>query len=323
MRSAASLFARLVAKGRLRHLMLVSRIAEFESLRKAADSIGLSQPAATHALAELESLLGAPLFDRHARGMHLTELGRTLIPQLRKALGYLQDCAESATSAAMGASGTVRIGAIGAALSGTIAHVLPPFCERNPDVVVEVIGVSAHSMLRALDADEFDLLLCRDPERRPEELVFVPLEPDRYAVVARAGHRLAGRARVSLDALADETWLQAPPRGLAARDFDALCQSLGIVPRFRWVTSNSVLVALAMLQAGDLVAHMPRNTARQLLDAGLLVELAVPTSFNEPMPPIGVLARPTAWSRGHAVARLLDHLAASFGLDTAAAPGGA
>ena len=63
------LFARLLGRARLKHLQLAVHIAELQSLQKAATAIGLSQPAATHALAEFETLLGTPLFERHARGM--------------------------------------------------------------------------------------------------------------------------------------------------------------------------------------------------------------------------------------------------------------
>lgn len=80
------LFNRLLGRVRLKHLQLAIAIADLQSLHRAAFAIGLSQPAATHALAELESALGGPLFERHSKGMRLTGLGDAVLPLLRASL---------------------------------------------------------------------------------------------------------------------------------------------------------------------------------------------------------------------------------------------
>ncbi|KAG1531256.1 hypothetical protein G6F50_016803 [Rhizopus delemar] len=64
----ATLLSRLLAKGRLRHLQLLASIADLGSIQQAANHIVLSQPAATHALADIEDLLGVRLFERLSKG---------------------------------------------------------------------------------------------------------------------------------------------------------------------------------------------------------------------------------------------------------------
>jgi len=72
--SPAVLHERLLARLRLRHLKLVEALATHSHLRRAAEAVHISQPAATQMLRELESLFGMPLFERHARGMRITEV---------------------------------------------------------------------------------------------------------------------------------------------------------------------------------------------------------------------------------------------------------
>ena len=88
------LYARLLGRARLKHLQLVVHIGELHSLQKAASAIGLSQPAATHALAEFEALLGTPLFERHARGMRPSPAGLALLPLVRQKVAEREQQAE-------------------------------------------------------------------------------------------------------------------------------------------------------------------------------------------------------------------------------------
>ena len=58
---------------KFRHLRMVEALVRFQSLTRAASHLGLTQPALTKAIRELEELIGEPLFDRHARGVRPTE----------------------------------------------------------------------------------------------------------------------------------------------------------------------------------------------------------------------------------------------------------
>ena len=73
----------------LRHLLAVVKIAELGTMNAAADAVNLSQPAITQALARIESLLGAKLFDRLHTGMVQTEEARLFVPRVRAALDHV------------------------------------------------------------------------------------------------------------------------------------------------------------------------------------------------------------------------------------------
>lgn len=296
-----------MARARLRHLHLMVSISELESLQKAAESIGMSQPGATHALAEIESILGVPLFERHSRGMRPSAVGHALIPLVRVAIGQLQACAETVASMNTGGSGMVRIGAIGAATSGLLAQVLPSFSIAHPEVAVDVRPTAVDELLKLMEERSVDLLACREPPQLPSNLEFVPLLGDRYMVACRASHPLHGSHPPSTSQLANAIWLVPPPTGISSRDFDALCQVLGIVPPACWISGRSVLLTLAMLQKRDLLVFIPRNTIVQLLDAGALIELDCGPAFSAALPPIGLVVARDRTRTSQSVRRFISH----------------
>ena len=92
--TSAVLLERLLARLRLRHLKLVDALALHSHLGRAADAVHISQPAATQMLRELEEMIGVALFERHARGMRITEAGRLLALHARMAVDALRVVAD-------------------------------------------------------------------------------------------------------------------------------------------------------------------------------------------------------------------------------------
>lgn len=278
---------RLLARTRLRHWQGFARVAELGSVRKAAEALGLAQPALTGVLADLESLLGAPLFERHARGMRLTGLGHELLPVARSLLGAVADAAEQSAAMQSGGSGSVRIGAIEGAVSGLLTLALPLLAHRDPDLLVHVIEADAPQLDQLVARGEIDMALCRAPAIVPEGWVFEAVLHDRFLVVAGPGHRLVREGCVSLEQLRQETWLSTPAVSIARQMADALFGDAP--PRQCRVSVRSTSLLWSMLAGGQLLALVPASVARQLLGAGELVE--IPIAQPLPVDAIGALLR--------------------------------
>jgi DNA-binding transcriptional LysR family regulator len=306
--SAVVLYSRLAAKARLRHLQLLATIGELGNLQKAAAAIGMSQPAATHALAELEALVGAPLFERHAKGMRPTALGAAILPMLRKAMRSLQECAEVIAAMGSGTTSSLRVGAIGAAVSGLLTVALPSFSTAHPEVVVDVTQLTPDELMVAAAQRSLDIAVCREPRLLPDGFEFIPILSDRYAVVCSPRHPLARRSAVEIDELAEHTWLMPPPSGLAGHDFERLWASVDREPKICWVTSRSPLIMWAMLEQRQLVALVPSRIVIQFVQAGVLVEVNGP--WNMPLPPIGAIVRSTERHKPGPLKSFVDALVA-------------
>lgn len=290
----------------MRHWLGFARVAELGSVRKAAEVIGIAQPALTGLLADLEALIGAPLFERHARGMRLTALGRELLPTALRVLGAIDDAAQQAAALQSNAQHVVRVGAIGGAVGGLLAPALPEIARRHPDLLIHLVEADAPQLDQLVAQGEIDVALCRSPAQIPQGWRFEPLLPDRFIVVAGRDHPLRKRRRLTVEQLRSHAWL-AMPNGSAARArFDALFAD-GDSPPLCQVSSRIPTVLWAMLRARPLLALIPASVVRPLIAAGELLELRFELSLD--MDPIGALHRQNDERAG--VMRLMHGLKSS------------
>ena len=285
--SPTVLYARLMAKARLRHLQLLVLVADQGSLKRAASEIGLSQPAATQALAELEQLLERPLFERHAKGMRLTAGGRTLIPVIRNVLAALQQSTESLAALQEGASGLIRVGTISAVASALLGQRVLRFCERHPDMHVEIVEDTGAHLVQALLAGTLNVVLCRRPQPLPAKLHFEPVRPDEAVVVAGTGHPLVGQRGLKLADLEDYAWMRAP-RGVWIREvFDALFDAAGFRPRLHPVSTATLAPLPEILRDNRCLALIPISLSNTLV--GWQLAAALDVQLGAPRGEIGVL----------------------------------
>lgn len=247
----------------------------------------MAQPALTGLLADLETLLQTPLFERHARGMRLTAIGAELLPTARRLLSAIDDAAEQAAALQSQAQGVVRVGAIGGAISGLLSRALPLLAQRHPELLVQLLEADASRLDQMIARGDIDLALCRAPRVVPEGWRFEPMLTDRFAVVAAAGHPLAARRKLSLAQIRRETWLALPSGSAARQAFDGLFDDGGVQPPMCLVSSRVPSVLWAMLKAQPVLALVPVSVARQFIDAGELVEL--PFDRTLPFEPTGAL----------------------------------
>lgn len=282
--ASSVLYARLVAKGRLRHLQLLVSIADSGGVRRAAEQIGMSQPAATQALADIEALLGTPLFERHVRGMRLTAAGRAVVPMARNTLSALRASADTVHALQAGASGVLRVGAIPAAVSGLLCRMLPAFGARHPALRIEVLEAPGEQLLADVMSGRVDLALCRRPAEVPAPCSFELLAPDVPWIVAGRRHPLARKPRPTLDDLRAARWT-LPFHGIGVRDvFDALFDTTGPAdsagapvapkPTLHPISSTSLPLVLEMLRSEKVLSLVPRSLIAPFVQWGLVARVA-------------------------------------------------
>lgn len=288
----ATLLSRLLAKGRLRHLQLLASIADLGSIQQAASHIGLSQPAATHALADIEDLLGVRLFERHARGMRTTRSGQLMAECARGMLTTLRASTDSVAALRDGAAGSLRLGAIPAASGGLLTERLPAYMTAYPDLHVEVVEGSREQLLPLAASGSLDMLLCRRPEAVPAGLEFVPLQQDAAVIVAAAGHPLlSSGCSPTLEQVASQLWIEPRPELAIHAVFTAFFERAGVVPRRCRLASAAppMPLLIAVMQAQQALAMVPLTLANWYLQHGHFQRVAIesPGAFA----PIGAVVR--------------------------------
>jgi DNA-binding transcriptional LysR family regulator len=147
----------------LRQLEIFLAIAEHEHVTRAAQAIGVSQSAASTALAELERAIGVALFEREGRGLRLNDRGALLAAEARGIVERVTSLADVVRQADDGMAGELRLGA-----STTIGIYLLParvgaFRQQHPGARVHLQVANSEQICAWLQAREIDLGLVEGP----------------------------------------------------------------------------------------------------------------------------------------------------------------
>jgi len=277
-------------------------VAELGSLRAAAQTLGVSEPAVSAAVSALRTDLGDPLFRRTGSGITLTPGGRALAGRARE-LVRLADRTRREVAHATSA-GRLRVMATAGCAEHVAGAVLAAFTQRVPRVAVDLTVVDTECAAGSLADDVADIVLgVRPVPASGQALDAVPFLRYERVVVAAPDHPLTALARVRSGDLRGVRWL-AGPAGIEAGSEEARwADLLPGVPDVERLGSEAE--ALAAVRAGRglmlAVAHAVRDAVRR----GRVVRLPVEGTPVTGLWWAGVPGEGTATSAAHALQRFL------------------
>jgi len=178
-------------------------VAEEGSVSDAADQLGLTQSAVSHALASLERELGSQLVVRDRTGCSLTELGIRLLPDATEVLRHADRIAEVAAAETGLRQGQLRIGTIPSA-SSVLLPLIAQFKRRYPGISVAVFEGTDGEVSDWIGQRTVEVGVVTGP--RPD-LETVSLAEDEMLAAVPSGHHLASRESISLRDLAGQPFL--------------------------------------------------------------------------------------------------------------------
>ncbi len=282
--------SRLPQRLKMRQVALLLELVERRSIVHAAEVIGISQPAASRLLADLEDSLGVSLFERHARGVVPTAYGDLLVRHLRGAISEIERADSEIAALKSGLQGTVAVGTVVTPATGLVPRAVARLKKDHPRLLVRIERDHSDVLVERLLRGDLDLAVARigaTPESR--ELAFVPLGEEPQSVIVRAGHPLLRRRGLRIEDLAEQAWI-LPPRGTALRlQLDAMFMELGCVPPMNVVEATSLMVALSLLPISDMLVSLPAEAVRPFFTSGLVAEL--PIRLPVRMDAYGVITR--------------------------------
>jgi DNA-binding transcriptional LysR family regulator len=230
------------------------------SVSRAAETLGLSQPAVSHALQRLRLQLGDPLFVRAPGGVKATPRAEQLARQVQAALQLLDQAlteAQHFDAARASRSFTVHMSDIGA--DEFLPLLMADIGRRAPGVRVQAVQLAPEAIAPALEDGRLDLAFGYLPDLVGTESA--PLLQERYVVLLRPGHPLAAALRAPRTAKAALQQLQyvlVASHGEPARALVLL----GLQPRIR-LTLPHFTVAPGIVAASDLAVVVPRRPAQR------------------------------------------------------------
>jgi LysR family transcriptional regulator, regulator for metE and metH len=252
----------------VRHLRLVSAVAELGSLTRAGDRLHLTQSALSHQLRDIESRLGAALFLRVGKRLVLTPAGERLLATARDVLDRLDRTEQDIHQMGKARAGMLRL----TTECYTCYHWLPPllvrYRKRFPQVEVRIDVGATGRPLDMLLAGKLDLAIMSSPVR-DRRLVSRPVFDDELVVVAARDHRFAKQTHVRLSDLRDETLYVYPPKEESRVLQEVLVPSGHVPARVEEVMLTESIAEL--VKAGLGVSVLARWAVQPLVDAGSIV----------------------------------------------------
>ncbi len=268
---------------RTRQLLLVAALGEEHHLGRAADSLGMSQPAATKLLQQAEDTLGAPLFKRLARGMEPTPGGEVLIRYARQVLVDFGFAREQMAALRSGLRGRLRLGCVPGALPQLLAPALAEYKQRHRKVAVSVLVETSDVMLAHLLRSEVDIVLGRLTEGHDDEMLqSLPLLEEAQVAVVRAGHPVFALEAPTLADLVKLPWVLQPPGSPQRSRFESALRESGLHSRLDITETASPVATTALLEASDMAAIMPASLADHYARLGVLRQVPIVLPLRVP-----------------------------------------
>ncbi|MGV6872291.1 LysR family transcriptional regulator [Pseudochelatococcus sp. B33] len=181
-------------------------VAEHLNFRHAANALGVSQSSVSTRIKTLEENLGILLFERHARGVRLTEAGRHFVERVTTGIGHLDHAVRTAGMVARGEHGRLRIG-IHALIPGSfLANLLEQYREQHPGIEVEIAEKTARDSVMQLRADRLDVTFMAGSPEFPD-CHSRRIWRERLMAALPSRHLLAEGTGVTWADLASETFI--------------------------------------------------------------------------------------------------------------------
>jgi LysR family transcriptional regulator of abg operon len=266
---------------KLHHFEEVVAIAERGSMRAAARHLQIAQPALTRSLAMLERELGAPLFERRARGVVATPLGEAFVARARSILTEIRRTREEVEQLRGAGTGTVTVGLSIAAHLALLPPSLRPFRARYPDIRLHIIEGFYPTLEERLRDGTVDFYIGPDGGAQPvPQLSREVLFHNRRIVLCRAGHPLA--AATSLRELVGQDWVTTSITADAGDEINAFFARHGLPSPRLAVRSQSALTLLTCLANSDLLAMVPAQWERFEMTGKALITIKVEEELTAP-----------------------------------------
>jgi len=260
-----ALFSTRMDRLRLRHLRLFEMMARAGSLSAAAQRIGMSQPAATKMLQELEQAFGCKLIERSAKGGQLNAAGMHVLARMRIALGSLgtaRMAIESKKEVPLVRLGLLPL--VGIDALSSVVHAME--ADRAlPRLQLQTGSVS--TLLKALADGQVDCVVgglgdAALPDK-VERFHVIPLWQDTLVVVAAADHPLTKRRLVPLEMARNSDWILMQPGSANRHAVDNMFLQAGLVPPVAHMETDSFHISLSLAASSRMLTAVPESAYRQ------------------------------------------------------------
>lgn len=260
-----------------RRLAVIASLAEKRNMPAVAREFGITQPAISSALKDLESGLGVTLFNRNARGLTATPAGEIVAFYFKRVLSELRHIGPDIAASEGTLQGSVNVGALPLGRTQILPLAIASLLARHPGLHVTTVESPYDALAASLRSGDIDFILgALRSASEAKDLQQEPLFEDRISVIARAGHPLARAKRIDFRMLREASWTLSrhgsPSRELLERFFSDARQA----PPLPAVETGDLAVLRGLLLESDMLTAISAHQLRYEIRDGSLVVLDFP-----------------------------------------------
>jgi DNA-binding transcriptional LysR family regulator len=238
-------------------------VAQANSFTTAANILGITQSAVSHAIKSIEKELGVALFVRGKAEIVLTEVGSTILVKAHSVLGLFESIKQTANETKNLKQGVLKIGSFGPSFS---AHLLPiilyEYQKYYPNINVYIEEGEDHQVKEWVADRKVDLGCIILPE---QELDHIYLTTDTLSVVVPADHPLNEKPKLEIQDLCEFPFILT--EGTTGKMVMELFNRFGLRPNIRY-TNIQIISMLSMVSSGSAISI----TAELSIPGGKLVK---------------------------------------------------
>jgi DNA-binding transcriptional LysR family regulator len=266
----------LRARLKTRQLLLLIALDEQRNIHRAAETLHMTQPAASKQIKDLEEMLDVKLFERLPRGMEPTLFGETMIRHARMALTSLSLAHDDVLALKSGLVGQVEVGVIMTPAMSLLPKAIARVKLQAPLLRIGVHLEPSNTLLNMLERGTLDFMIGRILEHDTNSrFTYEELTEEPACAVARIGHPLASAANLTLKDIASHPWILPPQGSILRHRVDMMFRRASLEPPANTVDTTALLLITALLQQTDTLHVMPVDVARYYQSLNVLTILPI------------------------------------------------
>jgi len=294
------------ARLKLRHYRLVVALERHRSITRVAEILGTSQPTVTRALADIEDIFHAALFERTGRGLEPTAAGRVVIARAAHAIAENDELLVELDGVRAGRQGRLRVGVLPYASTRVLDSTWSYLFSLRPRIATVSMEDVTGNLFAALRARTLDCAICRfsqgDQGDDAIEQVLLYHQQPRLVVAKPSAALLTRFPQMDIARLSEMDWILPPPDTPIRAVIDAIFSAAGLrvpTPALEAYAVRTIASALRNLPRG--ITVLPDDIAQAVCLGGAaeVLEQQLPWS----LPPVGL-----AWLRNSPKIALIDGL---------------
>ena len=247
-----------------RYLANLLSIAKHGSFNRAAAARGISQPALSNSIAQLERRLGVQVLDRSRRGSALNEFGKILVRNAEVVDAVLLRTVDEVRLRKVGVSGPLRIGAVPSLTAKFLPQLMSALLKENQSISVTVVEGLDDQLLPSLLVGDLDLVMGPLAGIFPAatDIIEDVLFDDPFSVGVGPHHPLQDRRTLTLSELTDYAWILPLPGNSYRRHIEALFMTEGVAWPTNCVHTSSLALAESLLASTDRITMITELQSR-------------------------------------------------------------